>query len=141
VSLGVTALRFPEADIVLGATPKNVSMVKATQLTRGQRLSRPIAPKSPRPTRADFLQAYRAAVTRKLKVFTKRENVAMAREALRNVLAEGKLVLRPDVANARVEGTLTLSHEEFLQEKQIDIKLVAGARNSNFRRRIKLTHD
>jgi len=58
VSLGVTALRFPEADIVLGATPKNVSMVKATQLTRGQRLSRPIAPKSPRPTRADFLQAY-----------------------------------------------------------------------------------
>jgi hypothetical protein len=49
----------------------------------------------------------------------------MSREALRNVLAEGRLVLRPDAANARFEGTLT--REEFLEEKQIDIKLVAGA--------------
>jgi hypothetical protein len=43
-------------------------------------------------------------------------------------LAEfAKLALRPNVANARFEGTLTLSHEEFIQEKQIDIKLGAGA--------------
>lgn len=43
------------------------------------------------------------------------------------MLADGNLILRPDVANARVEGTLTISREEFLKEKQIDIKLVAGA--------------
>jgi hypothetical protein len=52
----------------------------------------------------------------------------MAREALRNVLVDGRLVLRPDVANSRLEGTLTLSHEEFLKEKQVDINMVAGAR-------------
>ena len=40
-----------------------------------------------------------------------RENIA--REALRTVLAEGRLVLRPDVANARFEDSLVLSHEEF----------------------------
>ena len=67
------------------------------------------------------------AVARKLKVFTSRENVAMSREALREVLAEGRVVLRPDVANARFEGSLVLSHEEFIEQKQIDIKLVAGA--------------
>lgn len=37
------------------------------------------------------------------------------------------MVLRPDVANSRFEGTLTLNHEDLLQEKQIDIELVAGA--------------
>jgi recombination associated protein RdgC len=52
----------------------------------------------------------------------------MSREALREVLAEGRVVLRPDVANARFEGSLVLSHEEFIEQKQIDIKLVAGAR-------------
>ena len=51
----------------------------------------------------------------------------MSREAPRHVLVDGRLVLRPDVENARFEGTLTLSHEQFLKEKQIDIKLVAGA--------------
>ena len=90
-------------------------------------LSRPAAPKAPRVSRYEFLQAYRAVVERKLKIFTSRENVALSREALRTVLAEGRLILRPDVANARFEGTLTLDHEQFLQEKQIDIKLVAGA--------------
>src|SRR3569833_2335053 len=83
--------------------------------------------KSARITRADFLQEYKSAVTRKLKIFTARENVAQSREALRTVLAEGRLVLRPDVANARFEGSLVLSHEEFFEQKQIDIKLVAGA--------------
>jgi hypothetical protein len=67
---------------------------------------------------------------RKLKIFTSRENVALSREALRTVLAEGRLILRPDVANGRFEGTLTLDHEQFLQEKQIDIKLVAGGATS-----------
>jgi hypothetical protein len=71
-------------------------------------------------------QAYRSAAERKLKVFTSRENVALSRGALRSVLVEGNLILRPDVANG-LEGTLTISREEFLQEKQIDIKLVAGA--------------
>jgi hypothetical protein len=47
--------------------------------------------------------------------------------ALREVLAEGRVVLRPDAANARFEGSLVLSHEEFIEQKQIDIKLVAGA--------------
>jgi len=35
--------------------------------------------------------------------------------------------MRPDVANARFEGSLVLSHEEFFEQKQIDIKMVAGA--------------
>ncbi len=88
----------------------------------------PAAPKSARFSRSEFLQEYKSAVARRLKVFTSRENVAMSREALCNVLADGRLALRPDVANGRFEGTLTLNHEEFLQEKQIDIKLVAGGR-------------
>jgi hypothetical protein len=91
-------------------------------------LNRPAAPKAPRITRSEFLQSYRSAAERKLKIFTSCENVALAREALRTVLAEGRLVLRPDVANARFEGSLVLSHEEFFEQKQIDIKLVAGAR-------------
>ena len=49
-------------------------------------------------------------------------------------------MLQPDVANARFEGTLIPSHEELLKEKQIDIKMVAGARlrliaRSSFRSR------
>ncbi len=80
------------------------------------------------PPRSKFIRAYRSAVERKLEVFTKCENVALSREAPRTVLAEGNLILRPDVANARVEGRLTISREEFLEEKQIDIKLVAGGR-------------
>lgn len=47
---------------------------------------------------------------------TSRENVAMSREALRNVLVDGKLVLKPDVANTRFEGALAVSHGEFLKE-------------------------
>ena len=91
-------------------------------------------------SRSEFLQEYKSAVARRLKVFTNRENVALSREALRNVLVDGRLVLRPDAANARFEGTLTLSHEEFLKEKQVDIKMVAGARlrliaRSSFRSR------
>ena len=90
-------------------------------------LNRPTTLKPTRISRSEFLQEYKSAVARRLKVFTNRENVALSREALRNVLVDGRLVLRPDVANARLEGTLTLSHEEFLKEKQIDIKMVAGA--------------
>jgi hypothetical protein len=35
---------------------------------------------------------------------------------------------RGNAANARFEGSLVLSHEEFIEQKQIDIKLVAGGR-------------
>jgi hypothetical protein len=73
-----------------------------------------------------------AAAADPLKVFTSRENIAMSHEALREVLAEGRVILRPEVANARFEGPLVLSHEEFIEQKQIDIKLVAG-RNLNRR--------
>jgi hypothetical protein len=73
------------------------------------------------------VQEDKSAVARKLKVFTSRENVAMSREALR-VLAEGRVVLRPDVANARFEGSLVLSYEEFIEQKQTDIKLGARGR-------------
>jgi hypothetical protein len=52
-------------------------------------LNRPAAPKAPRVSRSEFLQAYRSVVERKLKIFTSRENVALAREALRTVLADG----------------------------------------------------
>jgi hypothetical protein len=90
-------------------------------------INRPMTPRPARISRSEFLQEYKSAVARKLKVFTSRENVAMSREALRDVLAEGRVVLRPDVANARFEGSLVLSHEEFIEQKQIDIKLVAGA--------------
>jgi site-specific DNA recombinase len=90
-------------------------------------VNRPTTSRPARISRSEFLQEYKSAVARKLKVFTSRENVAMSREALREVLAEGRVVLRPDVANARFVGSLVLSHEEFLEQKQIDIKLVAGA--------------
>jgi hypothetical protein len=86
-----------------------------------------LVPKPARISRSEFLQEYKSTVARKLKVFTSRENVAMSREALREVLAEGRVVLRPDAANARFEGSLVLSHEEFIEQKQIAIKLVAGA--------------
>jgi hypothetical protein len=91
-------------------------------------LNRPPASEvPPRVSRSKFIRAYRSAVERKLKVFTSRENVALSRKALRSVPADGNLMLRPDIANTRLEGTLTISREEFLQEKQIDIKMVAGA--------------
>lgn len=106
-------------------------------------LNRPSVSESPkRISRSEFIREYRFAVERKLEVFTSRENVALSREALRSVLAEENLVLRPDVANACFEGTLTISREEFLQEKQIDIKIdikmVAGACSGNFLRRVNL---
>ena len=85
----------------------------------------PVSEVPPRVSRSDFIRAYRSAVERKLKVFTSRENVALSREALRSVLAEGNLMLRPDIANARLEGILTISREEFLEEKQIDMSLRA----------------
>jgi hypothetical protein len=81
-------------------------------------LNRPATPKPPRFSCSECLQEYRSAVARRLEVFTSRANVAMSREALRNVLVDRRLVLRPDLANARFEVTLTVSREEFLQEKQ-----------------------
>ena len=34
----------------------------------------------------------------------------MSREALRNVLVDGELVLKPDVANTRFEGALNIAY-------------------------------
>ena len=111
-----------------GKLPAAVFKTWLAEFTRERdALKRSATPKPARITRADFLYEYKVAVARKLKIFTARENIALSREALRTVLAEGRLVLRPDVANARFEGSLVLSHEEFFEQKQIDIKLVAGA--------------
>ena len=52
----------------------------------------------------------------------------MSREALRNVLVDGKPVLKPDFGNMCFAGSLAVSHGEFLKENQIDLKLVAGTR-------------
>ena len=90
-------------------------------------LYRPATTKFARISRADFLHEYKLTVARQLKVFASRENVAMSREALRNVLVDGKVMLKPDVPNARFESVLSVSHEELLKDNQIDIKMVAGA--------------
>ena len=34
-----------------------------------------------------------------------------------DVLVDGRLVLRPEAANARFEGSLVSSHEEFFEQK------------------------
>jgi hypothetical protein len=43
---------------------------------------------------------------------------------------EGRVVLRPDVANARFEGSLVLSHEEFIEQKANRYKVGSGGRLS-----------
>jgi len=133
VSAALAEINEREGDIreqfKAGKLPAAVFKSWLAEFTKEREaFNRPAAPKSARFSRSEFLQEYKSAVARRLKVFTSRENVAMSREALCNVLADGRLALRPDVANGRFEGTLTVNHEEFLQEKQIDIKLVAGAR-------------
>jgi len=96
-----------------GKLPSAVFKTWLAELAKERRaLSRPAPPPPTQVTRSEFLQAYKAAVARRLDVFTKRDNVG--RLALRNVLADGRLVLRPDAENARFEGTLMLSHEQFL---------------------------
>ena len=111
-----------------GKLPPAVFRTWLDELAKERRaLSRPAPVPAARVSRSQFLQAYKAAVARRLSVFTKRDNVASARLALCNVLVDGRLALRPDAKNARFEGTLTLSHEQFLAEKQVDIKMVAGA--------------
>ena len=131
-SAALAEINAREADVKeqfkTGKLPAVVFKTWLAELAREREvLNRPTTLKPTRISRSEFLQEYKSAVARRLKVFTNRENVALSREALRNVLVDGRLVLRPDVANARLEGTLTLSHEEFLKEKQIDIKMVAGA--------------
>ena len=56
-------------------------------------------------------------------VSTKRENVALARDALREVLLDGRIMLRPNVEHARFEGTVTFSKEEFLKEKHMSFRI------------------
>ena len=131
-SAALAEINAHEADVKeqfkTGRLPAVVFKTWLAELAREREvLNRPATLKPTRISRSEFLQEYKSAVARRLKVFTNRENVALSREARRNVLVDGRLVLQPDVANARLEGTLTLSHEEFLKEKQIDIKMVAGA--------------
>ena len=51
-------------------------------------LSRPAPVPPARVSRSEFLQAYKTALARRLSVFAKRDNVASARLALRNVLVD-----------------------------------------------------
>src|SRR5437764_2097430 len=144
-SAALAEINAREADVKeqfkTGKLPAAVVKTWLAELAREREvLNRPTTLKPTRISRSEFLQEYKSSVARRLKVFTDRENVALSREALRNVLVDGRLVLQPDVANARFEGTLIPSHEELLKEKQIDIKMVAGARlrliaRSSFRSR------
>ena len=126
-SAALAEINAREADVKVqfktGRLPAAVFKTWLAELAKEREvLNRPMTLKPTRISRSEFLQEYKSAVSavaRGLKVFTNREHVALSREALRNVLVDGRLVLRPDVANARLEGTLTLSHEEFLKEKQI----------------------
>jgi len=78
-------------------------------------------------SREAFIRAFRKSVTRRLEVFTSRVNVAKARDALRDLLSDGRLVMRADLENQRFEGSLILNQHELFEENQIDIKVVAGA--------------
>jgi hypothetical protein len=64
-------------------------------------LNRATTSKPTRISRSEFPREYKSAVGRRLKVFTNREKVALSREALRNVLVDGRLVLQPDVSAVR----------------------------------------
>ena len=57
-------------------------------------------------SREEFIREFRKSVARRLKVFTSRVNVAKAREALRELLSDGRVVMRPDLNKERFEGTL-----------------------------------
>jgi hypothetical protein len=67
------------------------------------------------------------ALADRLGVFTEQRNVAMAREGLRQLLPDGRIVLRPDRDTECFEGTVTFDAAAFLLKKPIDIKMVAGA--------------
>jgi site-specific DNA recombinase len=131
-SAALADINAREADVreqfKAGKLPPTVFKTWLEELARERvTLHRPATKRSARISRSDFLHEYKLTVARQLKVFTSRENVAMSREALRNVLVDGNVALKPDVANARFEGVLSVSHEELLKENQIDIKMVAGA--------------
>jgi hypothetical protein len=55
-----------------------------------------VAQESRRVTRDEMASAYRGAVTKRLGVFTKRENAGAARESLRQLLVTGRIALRPN---------------------------------------------
>jgi len=54
-------------------------------------------------SRKAFIRAFRKSVARRLEVFTGRVNVAKARDALRDLLSDGRLVMRADLENQRFE--------------------------------------
>jgi site-specific DNA recombinase len=87
----------------------------------------PSVPKVRRVTREEFARAYRGMVATRLDVLTKRENAAAAREGLRQLLVNGRIVLRPNVEREQFEGTAAFDARQFLVENQLDIKMVAGA--------------
>jgi hypothetical protein len=60
-------------------------------------------------SRKEFIREFRKSVARRLKVFTSRVNVAKAREAPRELLSDGRVVMRPDLKKERFEGTLVLT--------------------------------
>ncbi|MGC2460616.1 MAG: hypothetical protein WA446_06530 [Steroidobacteraceae bacterium] len=70
--------------------------------------------------------AYRGVVAKRLRVLTKREHAATAREGLRRLLARGRIVLRPNLARAQFEGTAAFDAIHFSMDNQIDIKMVAA---------------
>jgi hypothetical protein len=78
-------------------------------------------------SREEFIREFRKSVARRLQIFTNRANVGKAREAMRQLLSDGRLVMRPDLKNERFVGTLVFNRETFLEENQID-KVGSGGR-------------
>ena len=54
-----------------------------------------------RPESNRHVLAYRDVVAKRLRVLTKRENAATAREGLHRLLARGRIVLRPNLTRAQ----------------------------------------
>ena len=113
LSAAIADINAREADVreqfKAGKLPPTVFKTWLAELARERAtLHHPATTKSARVSQSDFLHEYKLTLARQLKVFTSRENVAMSREALRNVLVDGTVVLKPDVANARFEGALSV---------------------------------
>ena len=86
-----------------------------------------VAQETQRLTRDDLARAYRSALSKRLGIFTQRENAGPAREGLRQMLTRGRISLRPNLEKRQFEGVAEFDISQFFVENQIDIKLVAGA--------------
>jgi len=91
-------------------------------------INRPAMPKPPRISRSEFLQEYKSAVARKLKVFTSRENVAMSCEALREVLAERKSDLATGRRKCSLRRLARLEPRRIYRAKANRYKVGSGGR-------------